>query len=294
MPLIVSDIVTDLDLLGLEERLDDDFGAGWAEQVAEKRKTAVDWIERRLRAEKYNTDKHLIRFRAAAIYSVTGGTYTDRTEALGDHTPDDVDLNDIYVDPSADAVFVGLAAPFRGLYVTMLDAVNANTLTASSLTYWNGGKWMGLSSLVDGTTIATSIALSGGGRFGYKLPEDWMPRQLHATHANTALYWLRLMVNRRPSDGTSVGQMAAIRRSVLTTPAAFYALGLLYRESAMATQGGWLEKSEKLFEDAKAELTVSLALVDREFDIDASQVVEPVEINSVRAEMQNVWTLERG
>jgi hypothetical protein len=286
--LVPIDLVTDADVLALDIRADDDFGATSAD-LSEKRRVAVmDWLSPRLEAAGYDPAQHLTRKAPSWAYAHTGSAWDDVTDALSDATADDLDLSDVWVAPAADALYIGLPVAFRGLYVSMADSVNANS-AVNSLTYWNGSKWQGVTSLADGTVVATGKAFSGGGRLTWEPPEDWAIRAVN----EQAGCWVRLQVSSSLTAGTAVGQMLPIVRSRLTNAVAHYTLGLIYREGMAGTRGNWDEKAKAFTDIAEKELALVLPLIADEFDVDEDQAVSAAEVDSV-TEHNKVFTWERG
>lgn len=278
--LSVADILSDLDVLGLDVQIEDDFGTDWAANLAEKRRIAVeDLVAPKLLEAGYSPQLHLARKAPDVAWAFTGGVYTSQTEALSDKTADDVEIAAIFATPANDALFVGMREPYRGLYVGMLDTVNA-VVGVSSITYWNGGKWAGVNSLVDGTQVTSnSISFSGGGRVRWQLPEAWARRPL-GDNVDWR-YYVRIQLSATPTNPTKVGQLLPIQRSRLTLPAAYLALGLMYEEAAGGNRGEWTEKGERFYKRGEVLLDRAVPHLRDEFDVDESQAVQRTEVNSI-------------
>lgn len=289
MALNTGDLLSDLDLLAIDQRLLDDFGSTPLEE--KRRKAIVDWVSPRVEASGLRTYQHNIRRAPDAAYVRTGGAFTDITERATNAEQDDLYVNSLLVTAATDALYIGLREPFRGLFVSMLDGVNVNTLTALQVKYWDGGQWRTPSSLVDGTIVASSIALSGGGRITWAMPSDWSARVL-STAINSQLYWVRLQVSQAVSNSTAVAQFLPIAQSRLTHPAAEYAVGMVYMEGYGGTRGDWAEKGKWLLAKAEQDLQLALGLIRDEFDVDDDGATERPEVNSVTPSASVTW--ERG
>lgn len=285
---VPADLLTDLDVLALDNRATSDYGIANA-TLSEKRRVAVtDWLRPRIEQVGYRAHRHLARRAPDAGWQLTGGVYTDRIGEFGDDTTNDVDLHDVFVTPGTDALYIGSREPFRGVYVAMIDSLNT-AASVASLTYWNGA-WTAPSSVVDGTIQASGKSFSGSGRITWSLPDDWHTRQIN----NSPAYWVRLTVSARPTDETRVGQVLPLSRSRLTYPAALYALGLLYQEGIGNQRGDYAAKADRFFAEAERALAIALPLISDEFDVDASGALERLEVNSIARSTQNLFTWERG
>lgn len=286
-----EDLLSQLDVLAVDSLALDDFGANGASILTDKRRLAVEWLQRGLERDGLSPSKHMTRHVPKAAFQHTGGSYTDRTAVLSD-TSQTLDLSAVFATPGNDSLFIAHEQPFNGLYAGMLDAVNAlNTTAINSVTYWNGGQWAGVNSLSDGTSVsAVSGAWSGGGRISWQLPTDMQKRPLSTQ--TQYLYWVRLRVSRAPTAGTNLIQLLPIRRSRLTLPAAYHALALLYDDGDPRHRGEWQEKVDRYHRKAGEMLMDALRYVRDEFDIDEGQAVSDDEINSVS--LQQSWTVERG
>jgi hypothetical protein len=284
--LIPADLVTDEDLTALDGRVDDDFGAT-SDLLSEKRAIAVqDWLSPRLEAAGYQPWRHLTRRAPEVARQYTGAAYTDVADAVSNQTLDDLALETVFVAPATDCLYIGSREPFRGLWVEMVSTVNANT-AVSSLTYWNGQRWQGLSRYSDGT-VTTGKAFAGGGRLTFTRPDDWTRRAID----DEVAYYVRLQVNSPLSAATKVSQLLPIVRSRLTHPAALYALSLVYREGQVGSRGAWEEKAAAYADLADQALQVALPLCADEFDVDDDQAVSRAEASSVTG-YGDFWTLER-
>lgn len=279
-----ADLVTDLDLLALDRLCLTDFGVT---ELADKRQMAAQWLAPRVEQVGYRLDRHQIRKTPDAVFGYDGTAFTDDTAAASDQTEADVPLSSICAVPSSAAVYVGYHVPFRGVYVGIVDAVNANSVTLA-VTAWNG-RWAGVNSLQDGTQATLGKSLSGGGLVAWQPPDQWSRRLLN----NSLLYWAKLTVGASLTAGTAASQLTPVVTSRLTLPAAQYALGLLYQESYGSNRGQWQEKATALCAAAEQSLSIALPLLADEFDMDANEAVSGAEASSVTA-AGSFATWERG
>lgn len=281
-----GDLLADVDLLALDGTVLDEFGTLSAVYSGDKRRIAVEhWLTTRVQQAGYVTSRHQTRRQPDSAFGLTGGSYADIAQAASDHASD-LWLSSLLPTPSTDAIYVGLDDPWRGLWVGMLDSVNVNTLTASSVTYWDGGQWAGFNSLTDATMAASSIALSGGGRLMWQAPDDWARRPVNDSRW---LYWVRVKLTRAPSASAVATSLLPIRRSRLTVPGAMYALGLLYREAAARTRGDWADKARAMLDAATSELSIVMPQIADEFDADDSGAVGATEAGSVTPSQGFQW-----
>lgn len=287
-------LLTEADVLTFDADALDTFGASQSAvstNLALKRQIAVqDWLHGHLRGAGYDPGKHTVLYPADAVLTSTGGTLTDRTSAASDKTTDDVPLASVFATPGTDVLYVGLAVPYRGLMVNMHEAVNAN---ASVLTaqYWDGGAWTAFASLVNGTERVSGKTFSGGGLLTWSLPEDWAKRPISGDTSAAWRYYLRLKVSAALTSGTAAVSLLPVRRSRLTTPAAFYALHLLYSESWGVQRGEWERKADSYRK--AADDTITLALKDlQEFDTEDTEAVSTA--STPESPDPDLTTWERG
>lgn len=279
--LITADLLTDLDLLALDSTILDAHGPtqeSVTSNLAEKRRVAVeDWLFSGLKKAGYSPARHSVRYAPHKAFAYTAGVYTDITTAISDKSADDLNLASALASPSADAIFIGHNDPPAGLWTTVLDYPNTNSLAVASLSYWNGGRWQGFSSLADGTRANSLVSFSGGGRFSWRTPTDWQPRPLNS-EADWR-FWLRLTVASSLVSSATVTQLLPIQRSRLTTPAAYYTLHLLYQEGWGVQRGEWKEKAELFGKRAQEALDGAVRDLDEfladETDGSMAQAVVP-------------------
>ena len=280
-----SDLLTDLDLLALDRLCLTDFGVS---DLTDKRKAALDWLSPRVEQAGYTLWQHATRRAPEAVFGYTGTTYVTYTSAATDTTDVDVPLSSILAVPSSAAVYVGAAAPFKGVYLGLHDAVNAQNAVLD-VSVWTGA-WTTVTSLVDGTQAVLGQSCSGGGLLSWQAPDTWARRSVNGER----LYWVKITTASSLTAGTAAAQIAPVRASRLTLPASYYALGLLYQESYGSNRGQWQEKADKMFAAAEAGLSIALPLIRDEFDTSDDDLVTPTEVSSVLTDPNYLSTWERG
>lgn len=269
-----ADLVTDLDILAVDRLALTDFGVT---DLVAKRQVAAAWVGQRVEQAGYRLWQHRTRKAADAVYGDDGTTSTDYTAAALDTTDADVPLSSICAVPSSAAVYIGHRDPFKGVYVGVVDSVNANSCVLSAQV-WTGA-WSHVNSLQNGTEATASVPFSGGGTLAWQQPDTWVRRTLN----NSLLYWAKLTINSPITAATAANQLAPIVTSRLTLPATYYTLGLLYQESYGSQRGQWAEKAKTLFDAAEAQLGIALPLIGDEFDVSGDDAVERAEVSSVTA-----------
>lgn len=280
-----ADLLSDLDLLALDRLCLTDFGVS---DLTDKRRAALDWLAPRVEQAGYKLYQHATRRAPEAVFGDTGTAFVDYTAAALDSTDSDLPLSSILAVPSSAALYVGAREPFKGVYIGVVDAINANDSTLE-VSVWNG-HWTTVTSLVDGTQATTDQSYSGGGLVSWQHPDTWARRSVN----NSLLYWAKLTVSSSLTAGTAAAQLAPVVASRLTLPAAYYTLGLLYQESYGSNRGQWLEKADKMFAAADAALAVALPLIADEFDVSDDDIVEAAEVSSASANTSYLTTWERG
>lgn len=280
-----SDLLTDLDLLALDRLCLTDFGVT---ALTDKRRAATDWLAPRVEQAGYKLWQHRIRRAPEAVFGYPGAAFTDYTDAALDTTDADLPLSSICAVPSSAALYVGSRDPFKGVYVGVIDSINANSCTLD-VSVWTGG-WTTVTSLVDGTQATLGKSFSGGGLVTWQPPDTWSRRAVN----NSLLYWAKLTVSSSLTAGAAAAQLTPVVTSRLTLPASYYALALLYQESYGSTRGAWQEKAGTFFEKAANALDVVLPLIADEFDVDGNDAVDRTEISSVQPDIGYLTTWERG
>lgn len=280
-----NDLVSDADLRDYEASILTSFGeTTWH---GKRTKALEDWLFPILAGRGFDPYALITRVEAAQAFAVTGGVYSDVTAALRDTVADDLNLAAVFATAANDALYIGSAQPFRGLYVRIEDQVSSVAATVS-VRYWNGA-WTALQ-VSDATMRTADKTLSGGGSIGWVLPYDWAVRSVNGS---ARLYWAKVMVSATPT-GARTGQLATIRASVLRAPAAFRTLELIFREAPIQDQGPWDAKADYYAKQADDALQRAFPLLGAEFDADTSDQVSQTEQGQTAEEAgYGGWTLER-
>lgn len=283
-----SDLVSDTDLFAYERTLPDVFGANldWRDRRA---KTLEDWIFPILKGAGFEPQRLRTRHQADPVYAYTASAYVDKTAAAQDTTTDDLNLATIFATAGSDYLYVGSVAPFRGIFLRLLDAVSSVTGT-TTVQYWSG-RWKVLP-IADGTSVSGKT-LSAGGSVTWTLPVDWATRPVNSSAPR---YWARLSVSATPTGATAT-QIGVIRRSALCAPATFRTLALIFREAPTSQDGPWERKAAYYESEADAALQRALRIVGGEFDTaePPDDLIDPTENAQTSDEASGGgWLLERG
>jgi hypothetical protein len=292
----LDDLLSTLDVLAIDRQALELYGSDSQASIDDKRRIAVnDWLAGELTARGFAPAKHPSRRQPDSAYLVSAASVGDITALVSSRVASPVNLAELIQAPATDAILLGLRDPYRGIAVTMIGAVNASTLSAASLTYWTGGQWEAVSSLADGTasTDPPGASFAGGGVFRFDLPERWTPRP--ATSPDQSwLYYTRLGLSAACSSLVQISQLLPIPRSRLTTPAALYALHLLYLEAAAGGRANYEDRAEQFAKKAYTALERQTPFLADEFDTDQSGAVEPGEASSVTPPPVDLNVWERG
>lgn len=257
-----TDLVSDVDLQDYEQDILANFGpTSWQ---AKRTKALEDWLFPILKGRGFDPFRLITRAEVSAAFSSISGTFADVSGVLTSTSDNDLDLSAVFATVGTDALYLGATQPFRGLFVRMLDTVNA-AASVLTVSYYNG-VWQSLT-IADGTVHASGKTCSGGGSVLWTLPVDWMRR---VVHGSDPLYWVKLTVSATPTSGTAVGQIGVIRSSALRAPATFRTLELIFQEAPTGQDGPWLQKAEYYRTEADAALQRALPIVGGEFDTDGS------------------------
>lgn len=280
-----NDLVSDIDLRDYEESVLTSFGqTTWQ---GKRTKALEDWLFPILKGRGFDPFHLQTRAEADHVWSYTASAYVDRTGVVRSTTDDDLNLATVFATPGTDALYIGSAQPFRGLFLRMETAVSSVS-GVLSVAYWNGN-WEAVS-VSDGTVQTAGKTLSAGGTVTWGLPYDWTTRTISTS---TALYWVKVTLSATPT-GAQAGQVAVVRSSVLRAPATFRTLALIFREAPASQDGPWLEKAQYYEQEADTALQRALSLVGGEFDTDASGQVSETEAAQTSEEAGGMpWALER-
>lgn len=278
-----NDLVTDTDLEAYESNILTQFNK--TDWLGRRAKAIEDWLKPLLEQRKFDPDRLRTRHTPVSAFGYTSSTYSDKTTAAA--TEDGLNLATILAS-SSDALYLGFAQPFRGVLISMLDAVNTTVDLTFTVKAWTGA-WTTVDDLSDGTRIGTKSAAQGGS-LTWTLPEGVIRR---AVNASDPLYWVRLSASSAPT-GATAGPLAVIRRSRLAAPVTLRTLALIYREAPVGQDGPWREKADWYEAEAdKAFLRVAEAL-GPEFDTDDSDAIGPTEETQTAATVTGGgWTFER-
>jgi hypothetical protein len=280
-----NDLVSDVDLVDYEASILSQFGqTSWQ---GKRTKALEDWLFPILKGRGF--DPHKLRTRADVdqAFGFTGSAYTDVTGVTRDTTDDDLNLATVFTTVGTDALYLGSSAPFRGLFIRMLDAVSS-AAGVLSVAYWNGN-WEPLL-IADGTTQTAGKTLSAGGSVTWLLPVDWMTR---AINGSARWYWVKVTVSATPTSAKA-SQIGVIRASCLRAPATFRTLQLIMAEAPTSQEGPWRDKYQFYQTEADTALQRALQICGAEFDTDQSDQISQTEAAQTPEEAGGVpWSLER-
>ncbi len=120
-------------------------------------------------------------------YDHSAGTYLDETAAANDAVANDVSIPpDALVGPENDALYLGSTGMFN--FVTVNVGTNGNWNGQYAWEYWNGGEWMAVTNLNDGTAGFTNG--TGMHNVTYDSPTDWQQTPVNGV----TQYWLRFRI----------------------------------------------------------------------------------------------------
>jgi len=273
-----NDLVSDVDLKDYESTILDQFGVTtWRQR---RTKALEDWLFPILKGQGYDPFRLRTRADADKVFGFTASVYTDVTGKTKDTTTDDLNLATTFATPSTDAIYIGSAQPFRGLFVAMLDTVSAIAATLT-VRYWDGS-WKALQ-VADYTQQVSGTAFSGSGSITWTMPVDWTRR---AVSTSDLLYWAKLTTSATPT-AAKAGQVSVIRSSVFRAPVTFRTLQLIFQEAPTSADGPWKEKSQYYKEEADQALQRALQICGGEFDTDGSDQISADEATQTPEEVGN-------
>ncbi len=242
----------------------------WADARANAKNLLRIWLERDHPTVVGVTDRVIDRWTPDKAWAFTGSAYTDRTTEVSDDTAEDLNLATVFTTFATDRLYVGARYAFDGLFVDLLDSVNAN---ASILTakYWKGGAGWTTLSATDGTTTGgKTFALSG--RVTWTQPTTWERVDLNSV--GEEFFWVELSISAALTAGTAASQILPIRspdalKECARLLACYYILNGL--SAGAAEPEGWQKKAADYLDMAK-EL---YAQVKVPLDLNLSGAVEP-------------------
>jgi hypothetical protein len=280
-----NDLVSDTDLTDYESQILTNFSmTNW---TGRRTKALEDWLFPILKGRGFDPNRLRTRAEVDKAFAYTGAIFADVTSAAQNSSADDLNLATTFTTPGTDALYLGSAQPFRGLFVRMLDNVSA-VASVLTVSYWEG-TWKALS-VSNGTSQVSGKTFSGGGSVIWTLPTDWVTR---VVNGSDLLYWVKLTVSATPT-GAKSGQIGAIRTSALRAPATFRTLQLIFQEAPTAADGPWREKAAFYKDEADLALQRALVIVGGEFDSDASDEISDTESQQTTDQVSGGgWVLER-
>lgn len=280
-----SDLVSDADLLAYEPRILTQFGAiDWTDLRA---KALEDWLLPLLRGAGFDPQRLRTRYVAESVLGYTSSAYTDLTSAAANTTTGDINLATVLASAN-DRLYIGAAAPFRGVSVRMLDSVSSVSTTLTAALWADAWRIVGVS---DGTQMTSGAPFSGGGSLTWRWLSECVTREVNATGP---YYWVRLSLAAAPT-GAVASQIGVIRRSLLTAPVTFRALALIFRAAPLQQEGPWRDRAEWYEREADAAFQRVVGAIGGEFDtVTEDDVIDTTEAAQTAAEAAGVvWTLER-
>lgn len=277
-----NDLVTDADLQAYERRVLSQFNA--LEWQALRQKALEDWLFPLMEAAGFNPQRFRTRFVAKAVQSYTSSAYVDRTAAS--QTADGLNLATILA-ASTDYLYIGHDAPFRGVSVRMLDAVNSATVTATWSAWADTWQTLGVT---DGTLVGVK-PFAQGGAVTWAVPEGLVSRSVNSVGP---YFWARVSASAAPT-GATAGPLLVIRRSRLCAAVTLRTLALIFREAPIAQDGPWTEKAIWYEQEAERAWLRVVGSIGGEFDTDASDAVSPTEATQTAESVSGGgWSFERG
>lgn len=278
-------LVTDAELAALEPEAghpSEPWGqTAWTNARAEAKRDLQIWIDADYPSVPGASDRIRDRWAPDLVWQYTSAGYTDRTSEVSDDTEEDLDLSAVFATPASDALYVGAGYEFSGLFVKLLDSLNAN---ASVLTvkYWNSAGWTALTTS-DGTVAATGKTLSGSGRVTWTIPSSWERRTINGSDP---WYWVQLTVSATLTSGTAATQILPIRApSALKRVAAYLALHHICQGLAAqaATPEYWQAKAESYWTKGQDLYTRIRQGGGIPFDLNQDDVITPADETTIVA-----------
>ena len=140
------------------------------------------------------------------------------SDEMQDGDSEDFDINSFDTIANNNAIYVGSPLPFRGVAV---DLNNKNdTASVLNVKFWDGGSWVGVSSLSDGTDVP-SDTFKQDGDVTWTVPVTWVRASLKVIGDTTQddgpfgdeLYWTRWEVSVQLDSTVDLVQMRPLNRS---------------------------------------------------------------------------------
>lgn len=278
-----NDLLTDADLRAYEEHILTQFDrADWR---ARRQKALEDWLFPLLEASGFDPQRFRTRFAPRAVLASTSSVWSDVTADA--QAEDGIDVSTVLAAPT-DGLYVGFDAPFRGVSVRMLDAVNAAP-AAAAVSVW-ADAWTPAESFANSTHVGMA-SFARGGAMTWAVPESVVQRSLSTVGP---LYWARVRLSATPTAGTSVGPIWVIRRSRLCACVTFRTLALIFREAPISQEGPWAAKAEWYEREAERAWLRAADHIGGEFDTDGDDAISPAEAaQTADAVSGGGWGVER-
>lgn len=246
-------LVTDADLGNLEPEATSSArpwgAASWPLQRSEAKRDLKIWIDTDFADVPGASDRVIDRWNADWVFGFTASAYRDVTNEARNDTQEDIDLAAVFATFGTDRLYIGAPCEFEGLFVKLLDSLNAATsvLTAK---YWAQTGWVTLSA-IDGTAVSGKT-FAQSGRISWHLPTNWERRQFNGT--GDEYYWIELSVSAALTAGTAATQILPTRapdalKRIVTYLALFHILNGLAQ--AASTPETWQAKADKYWERAR-------------------------------------------
>lgn len=270
-------LVTDADIAALEPEAghpSEPWGqTAWTAARTEAKRDLKIWIDADYASIPGASDRVRDRWAPELVFAYTGSAYTDRTSEVSDNTEEDLNLAGVFATFSTDALYVGADYEFSGLFVKVLDSLNANA-SVMTVKYWNGSAWTSLSA-TDGTIAVTGKTLSGSGRVTWTLPSSWERRTLNGSDP---YYWVQVTISAALTAGTAATQILPIRPPDALKRVAAY-LSLAHICTGLAAQAAtpeyWQQKADSYWTKAQDLYTRIRQGGGIPFDVNADDVIEP-------------------
>ena len=275
-------LVSDQDLGAIEPLAiasDAPWGAStWPTQRAQALRTLKVWLEADFGAGA--ADRLVDRWSPSKATRYTSGVHVDITSDVSNDTEEDVDLSTELATVANDRIYVGLDAEFDGLFVQMLDSLNA-AASVLTVSYWGPTGWTALT-IADGTTVA-GATFAQSGRIRWTVPANWTRRRLAGS--GSEYLWVQLAVSAALTSGTAVTQILPTRaHEGLRQVAAFLALGTILKGFALQAPDPerWRAAATEYEQGADGLYTKLKTAGGLVLDQNADQVAEPSERKVVR------------
>lgn len=239
-------LVTDADLGNIEPEATHSSrpwgAASWPHARTEAKRDLKIWLERDFSKDVPNpADRIRDRWKPDWAFAVTSGTPTDITVKVADDNEEDLDLAAALATFGTDRIYVGAAYEFDGLFLKLLDSVNA-IASVMTVKYWGANQWTALT-MTDGTA-ASGKTCAQSGRVTWAMPTNWEPRRFNGTADE--YFWVEISISAALTAGAALTQLLPLRApDGLKRVAAYLALGHIFRGLAAqsANPETWLTRA---------------------------------------------------